>query len=721
MEYYAHKSEDGSKTQTVKQHLDGVASIAEAFAKVFHAEDLGYLTGQLHDIGKYSTEFQDRLFREGYRVDHSTAGAQELNKNGVFLPSEYCIAGHHAGLPDGGTKADTSEDATLYGRLKKQHLPDYMAYKADISIENLKKERKGNPPLQITGNGGFTLSFFIRMLYSCLVDADFLDTEAFMSGGEIKRGVDTDIKGLYQIYHKYIEKFANPSGILNQARNHILQQCIKYGGYEKGLYSLTVATGGGKTLASLAFALEQVKHRGMERIIYIIPYTSIIEQTADVFRDIFGEAAVLEHHMGVQYEDEREITYRQKLATENWDAPFIVTTNVQFFESIFANRSSQCRKLHNIANSVLIFDEAQMLPLPYLKPCIYAITELLKNYGCTGVMCSATQPALDGLFPKELPMREINEGWERLQPVFRRAQFQFIGQLSDMELVEQLTEQNQVLCIVNTRKHAQQLFELLPDEGCFHLSTLMRPVERQQILSKVRDRLKEGAVCRVVATSLIEAGVDVDFPRVYRSEAGLDSIVQAGGRCNREGKRPLEKSIVSVFIPEEQYRTSQPASMRQLIAVQQMVQEQYEDIVSMEAITAYFKTLYQVRGDENLDINHVVEQFENGRRTGSFPFASIASRFSIIDSVTVPIVIPIEEESRKLVQQLKFGSGGIGVIRKLARFSVNVYEYQFKMLLQQGLIQLLLDGEIAVLLDEKRYDKRKGLNIGGETGVGIFL
>lgn len=718
MDYFAHISEDGLRMQTVKEHVDGVALLALGFADVFQAGKLAYLAGELHDIGKYSMEFQNRLLYNGYKVDHSTAGAQELHKYGKFLMAEYCIAGHHGGLPDGGTKVDTEEEPTLSGRLKKHSIPGYQNYKKDISIEELMPEPQDMPKLKITGNGGFTLAFFIRMLYSCLVDADFLDTEAFMSDGGIRRGMG-NLLNLYERYHSFLDQFAHPIGELNEARNYILQQCLKFGNGEKGLYSLTVPTGGGKTLSSMGFAMEQVKKRGMERIIYVIPYTSIIEQTGGIFQDIFGEEFVLEHHMGVSYEEESELNYRQRLATENWDAPIIVTTNVQFFESLFSNRPSQCRKLHNIANSVIIFDEAQMLPLPSLKPCIQAVTELVCNYGCTAVMCSATQPALDSLFPETLKMTEINEGWEELEPIFRRTHFKLAGQLTDHELIERLTDQ--VLCIVNTRKHAQQLYEMLPEEGSYHLSTLMRPIERKSILREVRKRLKENKICRVVSTSIIEAGVDVDFPIVYRAEAGLDSEIQAGGRCNREGKRPQKESVVYIFIPEEQYRLTQPLSIRQLIAVQQMIQEKYSDMLSKEAIRDYFETIYRVRGDENLDILHVVEQFESGRRSGNFPFASVSNQFHIIDNKTIPIVIPLEEEAKQMVVQLQYGAGGISLIRKLAHYSVNVYPYQFQKLLEQGVLSILLEGKLAVLLEEKLYDRRKGLTLDGETGIGIFI
>ena len=340
---------------------------------------------------------------------------------------------------------------------------------------------------------------------------------------------------------------------LNTQRCAILRRCMERGQDSQqmpGLYPLTVPTGGGKTVASLAFALHHAKTHGLERVIYVIPYTSIIEQTADQFRKILGAENVLEHHSGVTYETQDEATpetQRLARATENWDMPVVVTTAVQFFESIYSNRSSKCRKLHNLAKSVIIFDEAQMLPIPYLRPCVSAIAQLIGHFHATAVLCTATQPALNPLFAEFLPGRTATElcpAGTCDETIFRRVTFQkeIDRPISWETVAEMLTQLPQVLCIVNTRKRAQQVYERLPEEGRFHLSTLMIPTDREETLNVIRARLRNGQVCRVVSTSLVEAGVDVDFPSVWRELAGLDSILQAAGRCNREGKRSAAES-----------------------------------------------------------------------------------------------------------------------------------------------------------------------------------
>lgn len=368
------------------------------------------------------------------------------------------------------------------------------------------------------------------MLYSCLVDADFLDTEAFMDGRGREHN-ETSMEQLWDRLQSYISGWFPPKGELNRQRCKILEQCIQEGeARAPGLFSLTVPTGGGKTVASLAFALAHAKKHNLERVIYVIPYTSIIEQTAEVFREILGAENVLEHHSNVLYDLEEEAdphTISLAKATENWDMPVVVTTAVQFFESLYACRSSQCRKLHNIAGSVVIFDEAQMLPIPYLRPCVWAISQLVEHYGVSAVLCTATQPALEPIFREFLPQIPVQElcppdtcQWD----VFRRVTFRRAGSLTWDELAAQLNTHSQVLCIVNTRKAAQAVYGRLDGTGCFHLSTLMCPSHRKAQLREIRRRLREGLPCRVVSTSLIEAGVDVDFPIVFREQSGLDSI-----------------------------------------------------------------------------------------------------------------------------------------------------------------------------------------------------
>lgn len=646
---------DGDRRQPLLSHLQGVSALAGDFADSFGARELGELLGLCHDIGKYAPDAQKRLLEDGPRVDHSTAGAQELQKLGC-IPFAYCVAGHHSGLPDGGSRADTEEDGTLYARLKKQKIGDYAAFRTELSFN-----RPANPNIRSIGRDGFTLAFLIRMLYSCLVDADFLDTEAFMQQGTIERGGYACIAELNVRLEQYLQRFREPKTELHRMRNSILENCQRRAEDEPGLFSLTVPTGGGKTIASLAFALRHAKRYGMERVIYVIPYTSIIEQTAQVFSDILGAEQVVEHHSNVDYNNNESGKRRNYLASENWDAPVIVTTGVQFFESLFACRSSKCRKLHNIANSVIIFDEAQMLPTPFLSPCVQAITELVCNYRATAVLCTATQPALDKLFPQELRRREICDDPQALYHFFRRTQIEHCGQLNDAELAERLNAQTQVLCIVNTKKQAQQLFALLKPDGSYHLSTTLYPQHRKEQLQEIRNRLRDGLPCRVVATSLIEAGVDVDFPLVYRAQAGLDSVIQAAGRCNRENKRPVEESKVYVFEPDSAYRT--PASQQQQIAAFSMAARSNADIAGLEAIADYFSKLYTIKGD-SLDQKNILMRLEDGRRSASFPFAQLAKEVRLIEQETYPVLIPNCEEAEQCLARLKSGEHSRSLLRK---------------------------------------------------------
>ena len=395
MDFIAHRR-DGCE-QSILEHLQGTARLAGSFGEVFGAGELARQCGLYHDIGKYSREFQAYIRGEGRgRVDHSTAGAMEMMKAGM-VPLAFCIAGHHAGLPDAGGKGNRSDMSTLRGRCKKKDIFDYQAYRQELP-------QPGRQPIPgEMARDGFSYMFFTRMLFSCLTDADYLDTEQFMSGGSVRRGSFITIEEAAARFFEQLEAkgFFSPQNKINEKRADILRACLQAGKGRPGLYSLTVPTGGGKTAAATAFGLSQCQKQGLRRVIYVIPYTSIIEQTADVLRDFINRPGdkvdnIVEHHSSVDYDDPEgeEKAALKKLATENWDAPVVVTTNVQFFESLFANRTSKCRKLHNIAGSVLIFDEAQMLPSEYLRPILFSLALLVRHYGCTVLLCSATQPHL---------------------------------------------------------------------------------------------------------------------------------------------------------------------------------------------------------------------------------------------------------------------------------------------------------------------------------------
>ena len=710
MTYLAHISQDDRK-QTVLEHLNGTAELSGKFAAAFGAEDQGRLAGLVHDLGKYSAAFQRRIQGSQEHVDHATAGAAECCKLGQYCAA-FAAAGHHGGLPDGGGKGDHYEDKTLCGRMKKAALGKLEpcdAWQQEVKLPVVP---------QRAFSGQLEEMFFTRMLYSCLVDADFLDTETFMAGKERERGRGDPIEILEDKLRSHVSGWFPPKTELNQERCAILERCMEQGeSRSPGLFTLTIPTGGGKTAASLAFALRQARARGLRRIIYVIPYTSIIEQNAQVFRDILGEQNVLEHHSGVLYDIEDEArpeNARLARATENWDMPVVVTTAVQFFESLFANRSSKCRKLHNLAKSVIIFDEAQMLPVPYLRPCVSAIAQLVKWYGTSAVLCTATQPALDRIFQEFLPEWPCVELCP--QEMFHRETFQRVtfireGKLSWEAIAERISEQKQALCIVNSRKSAQKIYGLLNPEGAFHLSTLMYPAHRKSVLTEIRARLKLGLPCRVVSTSLIEAGVDVDFPAVFREEAGLDSILQAAGRCNREGKRSAIESIVTIF----QSETPPPSLFEIPVAAGRQALNQYDQPDSPEAIRCYFQELLDLKGPEALDQKNILTLMERDY----MPFRKIAERFHLIDSETRTVYIPLEE-GEELVQRLRSGEHNRALFRALGQYGVSIYPQHFEALDLAGDLEILESGA-AVLTNLTLYDSTMGLSPTADSGKALFI
>ncbi len=711
MTYLAHIAGDGRK-QTAAEHLNGTAERCALFAAPFGAEELGRLAGLSHDLGKYSMEFQRRL-DNGPKVDHATAGAFACWRMGQPLAA-FAAAGHHGGLPDGGTQGDSPDAGTFLGRMKRAErggLPDCSPWTEEIALPSPAPPPCGTEPL--------SQIFFTRMLFSCLTDADFLDTEAFMDGSP-RPEPPAPLDDLWERLQRHISGWFPPQGELNSRRCAVLEQCIRMGKTQPpGLFTLTVPTGGGKTVASLAFALAQARARarGLRRIIYVIPYTSIIEQTAQEFRTILGAENVLEHHSNAAYEIDAEATpktVRLAQAAENWDMPVVVTTAVQFFESLYANRPSQCRKLHNLAGSVILFDEAQLLPLPCLRPCVHAIAQLVQHYGASAVLCTATQPALGPLFAEFLPGRPAVELCppELCPPEsFRRVCFRQAGRLDWDTLSGQLQQHEQVLCVVNSRKSAQEIFTRLSGEGNFHLSTLMYPAHRRAKLEEIRRRLREGLPCRVISTSLIEAGVDVDFPAVFREEAGLDSILQAAGRCNREGKRPVSESIVTLFRGE----AAPPPLFQTAIGAGRMVLEQYDDIASREAIQAYFHTLLELKGAEAQDIYGILPKI----RTELFPFQSVAERFHMIDSPTRTVYIPLGAGA-ELVGRLRAGERSRALFRQLGQYGVSIYENHFAALDQAGDLERLEDGS-AILATLSLYSEETGLSLEADCGKAFFV
>lgn len=706
--YYAHIREDG-QTQTVQEHLQGTAALCARFAAQFGEAERGEQLGLAHDIGKNSDEFQKRL-QGGAKVDHATAGAIECAKAGDN-ENALCVIGHHGGIPDfGNVKSDTPASPTFVGRLRKGIAGNIPRYFWDGKLKGARPEPKFK--------NDFERAAWLRMLYSCLVDADYLDTEIFMSPKE--RSEYAPLAELAQRLQRYIEPWFPPQTELNAYRCDILKTCLEKANLPRGLYSLTVPTGGGKTVASLAFALNHAIAHGMQRVIYVIPYTSIIEQNAKVFREILGDENVLEHHSGVNYDKAEELspaTQRRCLAAENWDAPIVVTTAVQFFESLYANRPSQCRKLHNIANSVVIFDEAQMLPGCHLKPCVGAISNLVTYFGVSAVLCTATQPVLEDLiktFRDELSVTELCPQTAQLYDRFRRVTYRDAGKLSNDALCDELARQRQTLCIVNTRKTAQELYARLPENGRYHLSTLMCPAQRKAVLDTVRERLREGLECRVVSTSLIEAGVDVDFPSVYRELAGMDSLIQAAGRCNREGKRAPEESIVTFFEGE----APAPLLQRINLGATRETLAGGGDPGDADTIRRYFTAWRSLIGNST-DKSETVKNLSKGISGCRLPFKTVAESFHLIDDNSKTVYIPLGE-GENLCRKIIDGCADRADCRRAGQYGVNVYEQHYKALVSAGDV-LAVDEGAGVLTNLALYDEQTGLSLHAEAGKADFI
>ena len=587
----------------------------------------------------------------------------------------YAIAGHHGGLPD-----MRRETGSLYERLKKTLDPLDSIWELEIRPDATGLWPEGFTLGKDHETTAFQLSFLTRMIFSCLVDADFRDTERFYADAKGET-VDRDWPTLPEIVDQLCDRlncyFASltSEGKVNRLRREILEHVRTQADCSPGLFSLNVPTGGGKTLTSLAFALDHAKAHGLERIVYAIPFTSVIDQTAEIFRDVLGEGVVLEHHSAI---DETKSTNREgadklRLAMEDWAAPIVATTNVQLFESLFSHRPSRCRKLHNLARAVIVLDEAQTIPLHVLRPSVAALDELARNYGSSIVLCTATQPALKapdfkGGFDQ---VRELAPDPPRLHQKLARVKIDYEGVLSDEILCDALEQTEQGMVIVNSRKHALDIFRQACEadiEGIVHLSTRQYAAHRRRILADVRQRLKKGRPCRLIATSLVEAGVDLDFPRVWRAEAGLDSIAQAAGRCNREGQRNVADSIVTVFQPAEH---KSPAELSQLAGDMERIMGRHDDLLSLEAMKDYFQEVYWHKGEGLGDC--FLQKFRMRKHGTSFSFREVGESFRLIQSELLPVIIAQEEEAHKALRDLAYAERPGGVARRLQPYIVQVY------------------------------------------------
>jgi len=729
--FFAHSLENKLDTdlwQTLEDHLNATAALASSFAATFGAENAGTLAGLLHDLGKYSQQFQARLYGSPESVDHSTAGALHVTNlvssaNDKIIAGliSHCIAGHHTGLAD---------QAKLAERLIKPVAQVDDVWKREIDCRVGALIPVGFQPSAKREAAAFQLGFLGRMIFSCLVDADFKDTEQFYNHHK-QQNSDRDwpelpnhIAALVSRFDYFMASFSAkaPVNALNKLRADISTEVRAKAALPTGLFTLTVPTGGGKTLASLGFALDHAKAHGLRRIIYAIPFTSIIDQTAGIFRSVLGDDYVLEHHSS--FDDEKFAKHEQRdklrLAMEDWAAPVVVTTNVQLFESLFANRPSRCRKLHNLARSVIVLDEAQTLPHHLLLPCMAALDELTKNYGCTVVLCTATQPALDKRsFLKSvdglaLEGRELAPKPAELARNLKRVRILRGQDMDDDALVEALLAHEQALIIVNGRRHALELYKKAKGaglEGMIHLTTRQYAADRRQILAKVRQDLKEEKPCRLIATSLVEAGVDVDFPRVWRAEAGLDQIAQAAGRCNREGKRPIAESIVTVFKPKDH---SPPHEIAQLAADFARMADKFPDFLSPEAMTAYFQEVFWRKGVDKLDAKKILGQFTINQMMPGCNYQSVARDFQFIESGMIPIIIPGSANVAEVLGILNAGEASSGkAARALQSYIVQVPPKDVESLLKNTRVKHhrpdLWGEQFLVLKDLSLYRAEVGL------------
>ena len=720
MEYIGHTSDDGRK-QLLLDHLNGTSKLCRENANEFWA-DIAEFVGQIHDIGKYTSGFQKRINgAENIRVEHAICGAKEVAKAPPksYVPMiEYCVAGHHSGLPDGGTKVDGEEDSTLHGRMKRK-TGEYSAYENEVKLEypkdNLRELFDVSNQREIIER----YSFFTRYLFSCLTDADFIDTERFVTPNT-DRGIDGDFQKAYEKVCKKLNSFKIETK-LQESRSIIQEQVYKSVESNANVYTLNMPTGSGKTLCSIRAALKTAIENKKKRIIYVIPYVSIIEQTAKVFEDIFGDVLpVLQHHSNYDFdddknEDENEITSEKlKRSCENWDAKLIVTTNIQFFESLYHYKGRRLRKLHNLADSVIIFDEIHMLPIDYIQPCLRAIGYVTKYLNSTAILMSATMPNYDKFMERYMSGVKIENAVKdtSLFNVFDKCRYEYIGKCELASLAEKAQEYDNALIIVNKRKTARELYDICSGNK-YHLSTYMTPLHRSEIIAKIKEDIKNGINTTVISTSLIEAGVDLDFKAVFREIAGIDNILQSGGRCNREGK--MDMGDVFVFETDGgNYQTKKKSDIIIRANITRNLFEEFENISTDKCIKEYYGRLLNYK-EKKIEENTITAIMGNDLRIDGIPFRTYAESFNFIDNQVIGIVIPCDE-NRGLIKELK--DGKLSVKRNLQRYSASVNKDEFKELFQIGIIETL-DCGVCILANTDYYKSDVGLAL--ENDVNYFV
>jgi CRISPR-associated endonuclease/helicase Cas3 len=716
-DFVAHTppKDDPDRWHDLKEHLSDVAAGAAGLAKKLGAEKLGHYAGLWHDLGKYNPEFQKylRLCAEGSSqaksVPHAVHGA--ILAAEIMTPIAPLIYGHHGGLP---------QIQEMMGKriCDPAHQLVYQAALQQAEAEGIDLKPNDDWQAEVSDfKDPLRYELFLRLLFSCLVDADFLDTEEHFSPALTQQRFQTEtVQDLWTVLEKHQTQMIAkaPDKLVNRVRAEVYQACSDAALLAPGVFRLAVPTGGGKTLSGLAFALKHAAQHGHDRVIVAVPYTSIIEQTVNVYRGIFGEAAVLEHHSAakatVDDEDARSTQAQARLTTQNWDSPLIVTTTVQLFESLFHNRTSRCRKLHNIVNSVIILDEVQTLPIGLLAPIVNVLQELAARYDVTVVLCTATQPALEGESPylegfsNVRDIIELPQAREHFRQLSRVSYEIPDGDWSWAQVAEdiQTHRHKQALMILNTRKDALALLAALPvedDECLFHLSTLLCGAHRRKVLAAVRSRLKAKLPCWLVSTQVVEAGVDLDFPAVYRALGPLDRIVQAAGRCNREGDE--KKGRVVIFRPEE--GGTPPGDYATAVAETDNLLKQHPNFDDPEIFRPYFEKLYQGIPTDKKEIQKVRSHLD---------YPETADRFELIPKDTQSVVINYDDCACKLLREIERQGLKSYHHRALQPYLVNLRDREFKQAVE-------VRREIApgIWVWEGGYDEIRGISLGGASIV----
>lgn len=717
--YIAHIN-DKSEEQSVLEHLNGVEKLCREWA-IPPIKDLAATAGKLHDVGKYSQKFQEKIAGNDHiQVEHAICGAKEvaesLGKNSPYTTLlQYVIAGHHTGLPDGGTNADTEDEPTLKGRLKRK-TEDYSACRNEVVFESPTNEAADyffkDCPKNKDGQAEMIerFAFLTKYVFSCLTDADYIDTERFCQP-DSARGMGGDFSKALERVNEKLGQFSADTTV-KAARAALQKQAFENIDSNSDISFLQMPTGSGKTLCSLKLALEYAIKNGKERIIYVIPYTSIIEQTADIFSKLLGDSVeILEHHSNYDFEENKNnkflSTTAEKLrkSCENWDAKLIVTTNTQFFQSLYHYKGSRLRKLHNLANSVLVFDEIHTLPINNLQPCLRGIGYITKYLNSHAIFLSATMPDFMEYLTKYANMAKIREliTDKSCFDSFKNCKYTFIGHADHEKIAFEAAQCENALCVVNTRKAARELYSVISGKK-YHLSTFMTPVNRSETIQKIRNAIDKKEPFTVVSTSLIEAGVDLDFAAVFRQLSGLDSILQAGGRCNREGMR--KNSQVFIFEGDDTPKKGE-IPLRSEIAKGLM--KEYEDISSVECIKKYYERLLKKHSDV-IERNSIYRFNENnfdgnGVRIDSIPFRSYANYFNYIESEAIAVVIPHTKDTEELLKRAEFDKSAK---RKLQRYSVSVYPNMLRNLIERGIVSE--QSGMYVLSSMQYYSEETGLS-----------